>query len=81
MKGANKALLAVAVSSDARYLATGGGSGAVHVWDVRSNTHIKSLKSHKVRRGAVHMGPGKSGEAWQRTHYTVHHPPHRCARY
>ena len=38
----------MAVSTDGRYVAAGGGDAAVHVWDARSNKHIKSLRSHKV---------------------------------
>mmetsp|Transcript_37965 Transcript_37965/g.107255 ORF Transcript_37965/g.107255 Transcript_37965/m.107255 type:complete len:519 (-) Transcript_37965:1039-2595(-) len=45
--GAKRSLHAVAVSTDRRYLAAGGGDAAVHIWDARSNKHIKSLRSHK----------------------------------
>lgn len=47
--GAFRSMLAVAVSSDGRYLAAGGGSRAVHIWDVRTSQCIKSFASHKVR--------------------------------
>lgn len=45
--GAFRSMLAVAVSTDGRYLAAGGGSRAVHIWDVRSNQCITSFSSHK----------------------------------
>jgi len=45
--GAFRSMLAVAVSSDGRYLAAGGGSRAVHIWDVRTSQCIKSFASHK----------------------------------
>lgn len=38
---AQRALLAVAVSWDARYLAAGGGDHRVHVWDLRSRTYLE----------------------------------------
>lgn len=41
------ALLAAAVSSDGRYLATGGGDRRVHIWDARSSSHVRSFPGHK----------------------------------
>lgn len=46
-KGSKNSLLAAAVSSDGRYLAVGGGDMKIHVWDVRSNTHVRALPGHK----------------------------------
>ncbi|KAL3139189.1 hypothetical protein ABBQ32_005966 [Trebouxia sp. C0010 RCD-2024] len=37
------ALLAVAISSDDRYLAVGGGDNKVHIWDPTSRQYIRSL--------------------------------------
>lgn len=33
--------LALAVSSDGRYLATGGVDRHVHIWDVRTREHVQ----------------------------------------
>nr|BAK03709.1 predicted protein [Hordeum vulgare subsp. vulgare] len=43
-------VLALAVSSDGRYLATGGFDRHIHLWDVRSREHIQAFSGH---RGAV----------------------------
>lgn len=37
-------VLALAVSSDGRYLATGGLDRHVHLWDTRSREHIQVIK-------------------------------------
>jgi ribosomal RNA-processing protein 9 len=39
----SKHVLALAVSSDGRYLASGGLDRHVHLWDVRSREHIQVL--------------------------------------
>jgi len=46
-KGSKAALLAAAVSSDGRYLAVGGGSKMIDIWDARSRTYVRSLPGHK----------------------------------
>lgn len=38
-------ILALAVSSDGRYLATGGLDRHVHLWDVRTREHIQVTRS------------------------------------
>lgn len=40
-QSARGSLLAAAVSSDGRYLATGGGDKKVHIWDARSRELVK----------------------------------------
>lgn len=44
-KGGNtkgsKHILTVAVSSDGRYLASGGLDRAVHLWDIRTRQHLQ----------------------------------------
>lgn len=40
-KQGSRHVLAVAVSSDGRYLATGGLDRAVHLWDTRTRQHIQ----------------------------------------
>jgi WD40 repeat protein len=40
-RGGTRGLYAVAVSSDGRYLAAGGGDKQVHVWDVRTQKYIQ----------------------------------------
>lgn len=40
-------VLAVAVSDDGNYLVSGGRDKKILVWDIRSQTIINTLKSHK----------------------------------
>ncbi|KAL5577372.1 hypothetical protein UlMin_019071 [Ulmus minor] len=40
-------VLALAVSSDGRYLASGGSDRHVHVWDTRTREHIQAFTGHK----------------------------------
>ncbi|ESQ38055.1 hypothetical protein EUTSA_v10028589mg [Eutrema salsugineum] len=39
--------LALAVSSDGRYLATGGVDRHVHIWDVRTREHVQAFPGHR----------------------------------
>ncbi|PKA57006.1 Guanine nucleotide-binding protein subunit beta-like protein C [Apostasia shenzhenica] len=43
----SKHVLALAVSSDGRYLATGGLDRHVHLWDTRTREHIQAFHGHK----------------------------------
>lgn len=43
----SKHVLALAVSSDGHYLATGGLDRHIHLWDTRSREHIQAFTGHK----------------------------------
>ncbi|CAH9078745.1 unnamed protein product [Cuscuta epithymum] len=43
----SKHVLALAVSTDGRYMASGGMDRHVHLWDVRTREHIRAFPGHK----------------------------------
>ncbi|XP_064399490.1 U3 small nucleolar RNA-interacting protein 2-like isoform X2 [Halichondria panicea] len=40
-------VLALAVSSDGKFLASGGQDRVVHVWDVKTNSHVHTFTGHR----------------------------------
>lgn len=63
----SKHVLALAVSSDGRYLATGGLDRHIHLWDTRSREHIQAFTGHKglvtclaFRQGTSELFSGSS---------------------
>lgn len=43
----SKHVLALAVSTDGRYMASGGMDRHVHLWDIRTREHIRAFPGHK----------------------------------
>ncbi|KAF3568600.1 hypothetical protein DY000_02013997 [Brassica cretica] len=70
----SRATLALAVSSDGRYLATGGVDRHIHIWDVRTREHVQAFPGHRntvsclcFRNGSTELYSGsfdRSVKAW-----------------
>ncbi|RCV41721.1 hypothetical protein SEVIR_9G157000v4 [Setaria viridis] len=56
----SKHVLALAVSSDGRYLASGGLDRHIHLWDVRSREHIQAFSGHRGPVSCLAFGPDSS---------------------
>lgn len=82
----SKHVLALAVSSDGRYLASGGLDRHVHLWDTRTRQHIQAFHGHKgpvsclaFRQGTTQLFSGsydrqiKLWNAEDRTHIDTLH--------
>ncbi|XP_026395468.1 U3 snoRNP-associated protein-like EMB2271 isoform X1 [Papaver somniferum] len=59
-KKASKHVLSIAVSSDGRYLATGGLDRHVHLWDTRTRQHIQAFPGHRGPVSCVSFRQGAS---------------------
>ncbi|KAI3918047.1 hypothetical protein MKW92_004925 [Papaver armeniacum] len=65
VKKGSKHVLSIAVSSDGRYLATGGLDRHVHLWDTRTRQHLQAFPGHRgpvsclaFRQGASQLFSG-----------------------
>ncbi|KAK3150677.1 hypothetical protein QOZ80_3AG0236250 [Eleusine coracana subsp. coracana] len=56
----SKHVLALAVSSDGRYLASGGLDRHIHLWDVRSREHVQAFSGHRGPISCLSFGPDSS---------------------
>ncbi|CAN6310072.1 unnamed protein product [Urochloa humidicola] len=56
----SKHVLALAVSSDGRYLASGGLDRHIHLWDARSREHIQAFSGHRGPVSCLAFGPDSS---------------------
>ncbi|KAF8684764.1 hypothetical protein HU200_044186 [Digitaria exilis] len=56
----SKHVLSLAVSSDGRYLASGGLDRHIHLWDVRSREHIQAFSGHRGPISCLAFGPDSS---------------------
>ncbi|XP_048323332.2 U3 snoRNP-associated protein-like EMB2271 [Ziziphus jujuba] len=56
----SKQVLALAVSSDGRYLASGGLDRHVHIWDTRTREHIQAFPGHRGPVSCVTFRQGTS---------------------
>lgn len=53
----SKQVLALAASSDGRYLASGGLDRHIHLWDVRSREHVQAFSGHRGPISCLAFGP------------------------
>ncbi|KAK7331265.1 hypothetical protein VNO77_25485 [Canavalia gladiata] len=56
----SKHVLALAVSSDGRYLATGGLDRHVHIWDTRTREHLQAFPGHRAPVSCLTFRQGTS---------------------
>ncbi|CAD6213777.1 unnamed protein product [Miscanthus lutarioriparius] len=56
----SKQVLALAASSDGRYLASGGLDRHIHLWDVRSREHIQAFSGHRGPISCLSFAPDSS---------------------
>ncbi|AQK64177.1 U3 snoRNP-associated protein-like YAOH-like [Zea mays] len=56
----SKQVLALAASSDGRYLASGGLDRHIHLWDIRSQEHIQAFSGHRGPISCLAFAPDSS---------------------
>lgn len=57
-KQGSRNVLALAVSSDGRYLATGGLDRRIHLWDTRTREHLQAFPGHRGAVSSLVFRPG-----------------------
>jgi len=57
LEGHKGHVTALAVTSDSRYVLTGGQFGVVHLWDLETGTLLKTMTGHETSIAMIHITP------------------------